>query len=183
MERVSKWVTAAIKRRRKKHIEIILFLCKIHFIRKHFCMTGYVLWSGWVGMGGWMDEYVRCSCIYVCFFIGFYVNTECVYYTTWGMWVFEILHKCVYMDVASCFACLTLPRCNNTILFSKHPNRNAQKKRLKSTYILFQTSISLSPFALSFSSLSGYPTLVLLPFIHFTFIIRIKHIRFIWRVH
>lgn len=28
-----------------------------------------------------------------------------------------------------------------------------------------------------------YATLVLLPFIHFTFIIRTKHIRFIWRMH
>lgn len=100
-----------------------------------------------------------------------------------------------YMCVCDClrfctcvFICILLPVSLSSSHFPvvtiqfyfpvwKHPKRNTEKartrKRLKrNTHLV-----------LSFSSLLAYPTLVLLPFIHFTFIIRTKHIQFIWRVH
>lgn len=157
-------MTAAIERRRKKHIEIILFLCKIHFIPKNFR-----IYTTYVGA-------ILCMFFYI-------LHTY--------MWVCILLLVTILRNPFS--------RCNNTILFScmgniriemyiKSRNKNDRGARARqchrSVYILehTQTSRRTTSF-LSLSSLLAYSTLVLLPFIHFTFMIRIKHIRFIWRVH
>lgn len=150
MERVSEWQQQS-KDDEKAYWNYIIFMQNTFHSKAFLCGWVCAFWSEW--MSGWVCACV-CLCISVCFFIGFYVHTQHMYYTTWAC-------ECLRFDT-SVFLWMLLPvslfsspfsRCNNTILFSKHPNRNthstrphhtaphriAQKsKRLKSTYILFQ---------------------------------------------
>lgn len=83
---------------------------------------------------------------------------------------------CVRVCVFLVSFCSSLSlRCNNTILFSSMETRDGTEEKQNRTHLAVNSFLS--------STVLAYPTLVLLPFIHFTFIIRTKHIQFIWRVY
>lgn len=165
MERVSEWQQQS-KDDEKSILKLYYFYAKyISFESIFVWLELYVM--EWVG---------GCACI--CFCIGFYVNMwacECLRFYT-------CLFICILLPVSlpsSHFPAVTIQFYFQNIRIEIQKKLKREKATEKHIHLIINIFLS----AFSLSSLLAYPTLVLLPFIHFTFIIRTKHIRFIWRVH
>lgn len=131
MERVSEW-----QQQSKDDEKSILKL--YYFYAKYISFESIFVWLdvcalegvyGWVG--GRLDE---CMFVYLCLFL-YWVLCEYGIHVCYATWACERLR--FYTSV---FIWMLLPvslssrphppfpRCNNTILFSKHPHRNTQRK-------------------------------------------------------